>query len=386
MEEKTRKLKKIIEDKKLDLIILPEVENSGIKISKYLIGKELSFCFVFIKKDKGEILISPLEYDYLKTNNAINKFRNSKYWKIKKAGHNFLEDSFVKKTKKQKLTIGIPNSKVTKKLYDNLRKKIKKISAKPITTKDISNEYNTIRSQKTSEEIKKIKKAVLITENIFSSLFEELKKKKFKYENEIVKYLKIKALENNCSHSFEPVVASGSNSSKIHYFPENQKLKKGFCIIDFGVEYKGYCSDMTRTIYLGKPSSEQKKLYGNLRALKSKLIDSLFDKKTNLAETFKNHSYNNLYNASLKHALGHGIGLDVHESPVINNNEGNFPENFVFAFEPAIYFTKEEIIGKQFKKPFGIRIEDDYYIKNGRVKKLGNMDDNLKIFPNLHIK
>src|SRR3989338_2784216 len=61
--------------------------------------------------------------------------------------------------------------------------------------------------------------------------------------------------------NFPPIVASGSNASMPHHEPENVKLKNGFCVIDFGIKYKGYCTDCKRTIYIGKPSNKEKDIY-----------------------------------------------------------------------------------------------------------------------------
>ena len=103
-----------------------------------------------------------------------------------------------------------------------------------------------------------IKKACSISDIIFNELIRYLKKHSFKTELEIANFLKQKTKHYNCKLAFPPIVAN--NTGIIHYKPKNKKLKKGFLIIDFGVKYKGFCSDCTRTFYLGKPSKADIKL------------------------------------------------------------------------------------------------------------------------------
>jgi len=201
------------------------------------------------------------------------------------------------------------------------------------------------------KEIEYIKKACEITDKIFKECFDNIKN--FKTEKEIYNFLVRKTKENKCRLAFKPIVAN--NNWIIHPNPRKYKLKKGFLIIDFGVKYKGYCSDETRTIFLGKPTKKDIYLYNlvlkvqetAIRNLKSGISCSKFSKKH--ARIFS--KYRNYF----IHALGHGVGKKIHQKPSLSiKSEDSFKKGDVITIEPGLYF----------KNKYGIRIEDTILIKN----------------------
>ena len=169
-------------------------------------------------------------------------------------------------------------------------------------------------------------------------------------------------------NSFDPIVASGRNSSKPHAVPTDKKIDVGEPItIDMGCIYNGYCSDMTRTIFVGYVPEEIKKVYNlvlkNQTQTESELKEGANIKNiTRMVENdFKLHGYD------LVHALGHGVGLEVHESPIISSrNDSMLKEKMVITNEPGIY-----IPGK-----FGVRIEDTVQITKSGCITLTNSDKN----------
>lgn len=232
----------------------------------------------------------------------------------------------------------------------NMLKKIKKETKAKLF--DISKVCFQLRKQKTEAEIRKIRKACKITDNIFNELVENFKK--FKTDNDVFMFLNERTIKNNCRPSFEPVIASGTDSSQPHCRVKGKKLKKGFCIIDFGVKYEGYCSDLTRTIYLGEPNQTEVEAYNivldaqkkALQMVKSGTKCSNIDKK--VREIFGKHKNQFI------HSTGHGIGVEVHESPSISpKSKSKLADGMTIAIEPGLYF----------KGKFGIRIEDDVLVK-----------------------
>ncbi len=107
--------------------------------------------------------------------------------------------------------------------------------------------------------LQSIKKACKVTDNIFSEIVLNLKQHKFKTEQDIYKFILKQIRKRKLRPSFLPLVVN--NSHRIHPKPRKYKLKPGFLIIDFGVRINSYCSDMTRTLYLGKPTKYHIKLY-----------------------------------------------------------------------------------------------------------------------------
>ena len=173
-----------------------------------------------------------------------------------------------------------------------------------------------------------------------------------------------------CGLAFPTIVASGKNSSKAHHQTENTKLKKGFCVIDFGIRYKNYCTDTTRTIYLGKPSKKEIKLYNLLLNIQKNIIKKI---KLNekCSELFKEANKNlGKYAKYFTHGLGHGFGIKIHELPNLTEKSmDRIKENSVFTIEPGIY-----------SKNSGIRIEDDILVTKDNVEILTKIDKKLLIF------
>jgi Xaa-Pro aminopeptidase len=241
---------------------------------------------------------------------------------------------------------------------------------------DISKEVLMCRQEKSISEIKKLQRAVDITENIFEKMYRIIPK--CKTENDIIEFLKIETLKAGCTLSYEPIVASGTNAAKIHYHSTpNTKLEKGFCVIDFAVCYEGYHADITRTPYLGKPSVEEKI---NYELVKNALIDTERDMRP--GQTYNTYFEKNLTIGPfpLLHALGHGIGLEIHELPHLGFAKDEIMVNDTIAIEPGIYVQgKNATKTKKAVKPFGIRIEDNYLVTAKGLKRLSKSSRELKI-------
>jgi len=148
----------------------------------------------------------------------------------------------------------------------------------------------------------------------------------------------------------------GKNSSIPHAVPTDKKLEGNeVLLIDFGCKYNGYCSDCTRTIYIGKAPEEFKKDYNFVLHEQEKLLKCLKDganlkiETSELVYDFQKNNY------ELFHAFGHGIGLEIHEIPSINNKKDFIlRKNMIVSDEPGVYFP-----GK-----YGIRIEDTVLVNS----------------------
>ncbi len=232
------------------------------------------------------------------------------------------------------------------------KKKLKGISMKPMK-KTIEN----MRLFKDKEEIKLLKKS----QSINAKTLLRIKKlfKKGVTEQELAWKIKIIGHDLGAEDiSFEPIVAFGPHSAIPHHQNSNRKMKKqDVVLIDMGMKYKGYCSDMTRTFFVGKPTAEQAEVYQRtldaqlaaIKAIKAGVKCAKLDKiaKEQMGDMAEHFG----------HSLGHGIGLDVHESPALSSkSKETLKENMIVTVEPGIYLP-----GK-----FGVRIED-----MGRVTKKG---------------
>ncbi len=226
------------------------------------------------------------------------------------------------------------------------------------------------RMIKDEEELENIKKACAITDECFKYLLGYIKAGMTEKQiaDEIEEYYK----ERTEGIAFETIVASGENTSKPHAVPTERKIQdEDIITIDMGCRVNGYCSDMTRTIFVGKVPEEVKPIYdlvlkNQLQVLKEYKEGAIVRQITKMVENdFKLNG-----NHSLIHSLGHGIGLEVHEQPYISSKGENIlRENMVVTNEPGIYIS-----GK-----FGVRIEDTVQITKFGCIKLTNSEKNYTI-------
>lgn len=155
-----------------------------------------------------------------------------------------------------------------------------------------------------------------------------------------------------CALAFPSIIASGENGASPHSLPGSKRIVKGDMIVmDFGAKYDDYCSDMTRTVCVGEPSKHQREVFDVVltaqtaaeKALSRGAIAS--DIHTIAAKIIENAGYG----AYFGHGLGHGVGIDIHELPILNPFSDIMLESgSIVTVEPGIYLPRE----------FGVRIED----------------------------
>ncbi len=215
---------------------------------------------------------------------------------------------------------------------------------------------------KSEEELSRIARACEIAEDAFLALLPELKEGMT--ESEAAALLEYHMRRLGASGvSFETICAFGENGSMPHYETGARKLSFGDpVLIDFGCKYEGYCSDITRTFLFGDDGGHEdfkllhaKVLYAH-ELVKECLVAGMTGKRADsiAREYFRGKGLAEYFT----HSLGHGVGLQIHESPTLSpRSQDILTEGMVFSDEPGLYFE-----GKM-----GIRIEDTVTIKDGRV-------------------
>ena len=233
-------------------------------------------------------------------------------------------------------TIGIDKNSISLYSYEKIKKIVKG------RYKDMHDDLLKIRSVKDKKEIMKIKEACKIGDKIFRKIINNFR---FRTEKEIANFIDMEIRKNGCEPSFPAIAASGKNSSIVHHNNEG-KIEKGFLLLDFGVKYGGYCSDMSRTVYLGKPGKKEIEAYEKVLEVQKKTVKQLsIGKKCSEIDKFAREKLGK----NFTHGLGHGVGLDIHESPnLLPDSKDILEKNHVVTVEPGIYFENK----------FGIRIED----------------------------
>ena len=224
---------------------------------------------------------------------------------------------------------------------------------------DVSKIIMELRSVKDTEEISKIKAAQKITDQAFKYILTKIEVGKSEKELalELEFFMRSHGADNT---SFDIIFVGGQNTSLPHGVPTNYCLKKGdFITIDFGADVDGYKSDMTRTIALGSVSDEQKKVYEIVLSAQQKALAEIMEGKVcqDIDRIAREHIIPAGYGDFFGHALGHSVGLDIHESPVFSPRcQTVLKEGMVLTVEPGIYLPQK----------FGVRIEDMVIVtKNG---------------------
>ena len=244
---------------------------------------------------------------------------------------------------------------MTVSLYLDLLKKLPEVEFVPG-----SEMLNKIRQIKTAEEIEGYKKSCEVTCAIQKEFFDYIKVGIT--EIEMNNFIHAAAKRHGAEgHMFEPITLIGPNASLCHGFPTERKLEEGdFVLLDMGVIYQGYMSDVTRTAVMGKASDKQKEIYEIVRYAQKECI-----KKIKIGMTaYEAHMIAQDiiaeagYGECFQHALGHGFkdGLVIRGNEIDKNTI--LEENMVFTVEPGIYIPG---FG-------GVRIEDDVVLtKEGCV-------------------
>lgn len=288
----------------------------------------------------------------------------------------------VRKLKIKKL--GFEEKDLTVAEYRKLKKELKNVTLIP--TKD---RIERLRMIKGDREIKNIKAAAKLTDQCFNVILSKLKMGVTEREIgwEIEAYIRKKGAEL----AFSPIVAFGKNTSQAHYNrlsphpKENQSLalKSGvlqdrdLVLLDFGAKVNGYCADMTRVVFIGKPQDEWRRVYQTVLEAQAQVLAAL--PKTRSGAKLDRLARNVIKRAGFlpyPHSLGHNVGLAIHEDPRLTMKKDPSTSSgqvllpgMVITVEPAIYKEGQ----------YGIRIEDLVLLKKDRLEVLSTSSKELII-------
>lgn len=182
-----------------------------------------------------------------------------------------------------------------------------------------------------------------------------------------------KALRDEGSEDapFSPIVASGARAALPHARPSRKVIEPGdFVLLDFGAQFRGYCSDVTRTIVVGTATDEQREVYDVVREANRIAASMVKPGMAGMAADMLARSYieRRGHGAAFGHGLGHGIGLEVHEAPRLARTvEASLKVGAVVTIEPGIYRAGWG----------GVRIEDDVHLSATGPKILTNFSREL---------
>lgn len=330
----------------------------------------------FSKDEREAYLLIGSDFQYIITDGRYSEVikKEVPWLKLFERSHKTPIGKLFKGLKKKIEILGIEEDELTVAEHKALKKHFKKLKHFNLKA------HRTIKTQ---EEIKKIEKAGKLGDKAFEHILKKIKlgisERKLAFELEF--FIK----KHGADLSFPSIVAFGKNSSTPHHQTGQTILgpvvrrtrtlsssgREGLIILlDFGVKVDDYCSDMTRTIFLGKLNNKQQKIYDTVLKAQQKAIDFIkislkSGQKLKAAEVDKvarDYIVSEGY-PTIPHSLGHGVGLEVHEHPGLSpKSKEELKEGMVFSIEPGIYL---EGFG-------GVRIEDLYAIEKGKLKQLTN--------------
>lgn len=219
----------------------------------------------------------------------------------------------------------------------------------------ISGMIENLRLIKDEQEIKILKEAAQIADSAFEHIIKYIKPglTELSVSNELEFFMR---RQGAASSSFDIIVASGIRSALPHGVATNKVIKKGELVtLDFGAYYKGYCSDITRTVAVGKPSNELEEIYYTVLEAQKRGMSGIKPGITGKQADALTRDYitEQGYGEYFGHSTGHGLGMEVHEGPGLSKKSDTILESgMVVTVEPGIYISG---VG-------GTRIEDDTVI------------------------
>ena len=281
------------------------------------------------KKQKPLLIVSPLEEVSSSASYTVRRYRSKKDLVV-----------LLKKVLRGS-RVGIDAAFCPAQTYLALKRLTKK---KFVSVSELCSQ---LRAVKSPLEIRIMTHACRISDAILKSCISRFAS--FSTEKDVEAFLINETKKRGCELAFPPIVASGTHAACPHYHAKQAKLQRGFCVLDFGVRYKGYCTDTTRTIFIGTPTSNERAVYDQLRSAQELLI----------VKSVPGVRCSALHNEAVKmlgpfakyfiHSLGHGVGLEIHESPGVSSSSlAVLEKNMVITIEPGIYLPNK----------YGIRIED----------------------------
>ncbi|NPB08342.1 MAG: aminopeptidase P family protein [Aquificae bacterium] len=270
---------------------------------------------------------------------------------------------FLKKTLRERglRLVGYEEDRVSCSLRKALR-------SSRIRWRGYSDFLKEFRMLKTKEELRKLKEGVKRTDEVFRKVLGKVREGMTELE---LRGLIVKGFfdAGGEGESFPAIVASGPHSAVPHWETSRSPIEKGVLLIDMGMLWEGYCTDFTRTLYLGKPTEEFKRVFGVVRdahlfALeKVKVGNRVGDVDRAAREYIEKKGFGKFFT----HSTGHGIGVEIHEPPRLyhRGDDAEIPieEGMVFTVEPGIYLPGE----------FGVRLENIVAVEKGRGEPLSGI-------------
>jgi len=349
MAERIKEFQKALQKKELDAYLITNTTN-GYYFTNF-------FCrsaayLVILPGSTPHLYVPELEYE-----EALSRAKFCEISRIEKKNDVFQEIKKELETNQVK-KVGIEDNSMNVKTFQDLMQKYN--FPKLENGSDLIDELRRIKYR---DEIEKIKKACQMADNGVAIAIETIEEGKEEVQVAAeVEYAMRKA--GSESIPFDTIIASGYRSAFPHGTSSDKKIKQGdLIIIDLGAKFGGYCSDITRTVVLGAPSTKQQELFDVVLGVQQSAVKGcrVGEKAMDIEEKVRKTLTERKYEEYFVHSLGHGVGLDVHEPPYVSiKSKDVLAENNIFTIEPGLYIPD---CG-------GVRIEDMIALKKEGPKIL----------------
>ncbi len=365
--EKFEILLKFIEEKQIDVLMICDFENARNVNLQYISGHPTDAILLITKK--GESILIPGDFQLANDLAEVDELID-----LSNFNYNFylaIKELVESRWKKSSIIFGIHESTP----YGTIIKMKKNISQAKFFNDpiQITKILQKLRATKSEYELNQLRKAAEMGNKTIKDIKNFCETASDETEKDLSFLVRKKMAEYGADDiAFESLIANTTRSHELHCYPNatNQKFTlQGLALIDFGAKFQGYCSDITIPISFGQLSEEQQKMRDLV--LKSyeaaiEVIDigvPLWKVHEEADQVLKKEGYN------LPYAVGHGLGLTVHDSPIIASKPSDkyslkhweeelVKDGMVFTIEPGIY---KQGLG-------GVRLENDILIKNGKVE------------------
>ena len=357
-EQRIARLREQLDKHKLDAVFVSSPENASPVNRRYLSGFTGTSGYLLVTKDDALIATDFRYYEQAEQQATAFRLHRS-VGAMDKWLPAMLEGLGGKR-------LAFESSQVSYQLFRTVRKIVQDLpeDARPKLVAT-TNLIEGLRVIKDAAEIAALQAAITLGDEAFADVAQRVEpgwtEKQVAWE--IEKYIREHDAE---SLSFDTLVGAGERGSMPHCFPTERKLKKGEgVVIDMGVTLNGYMSDLTRTIFLGKPNDEFKRVYDIVLAAQQTAQELVEEGMT--GEQAHMLAANVIGEAGhgehFGHGLGHGVGLQIHEAPRLGpTSKDKLLEGMVFTIEPGIYLTGWG----------GVRIEDVVVLESGKARLLSH--------------
>jgi len=366
IKKRLEKVRKALSEKDIEVFIVASAANR-----KYLSGftapdNQLNeLAGVLLITSHQSILITDFRYEAQAENEIDSAYEIYIYKK------NLLSELVDMLKKNNPSAIAFEGCRFTYFMYKKLLERFKEKGLKADLT-SVEDIVENIRIIKGKKEIELIKNSLNIAENAFVDFI-----KKFKLsmsEKEAAWMLEQEMRKKEADElSFPIIAASGINAAIPHAIPSDRVFKKGeYILFDWGVKKEGYCSDISRTFIIGKSDNILKDAFEVVLKVQKKAIELIKPgvRSVDIDNAARKYIDDCGFKEKFGHALGHGIGLEVHEAPKISRiNNTILKEGMLFTVEPGIYI----------KNYGGIRLENMVVVTKNGADVLNSLD--LSLYP-----